>query len=191
MTDRANAMSPESLNAPWMTSATCRGCGYPLRDLSEPRCPECGRAFDPYDPRTMRAPGWFLTRPYTRRALCRRCAYPLRDLPSPRCPECATPFDPENPRTMRIPGYKPPRESRLSESFGRTMITLAIGAMLISVGSAYSDSGLMLLYGLRCGVPCRSRGQRDGPRCNGRAERVSPSLAHPTARAGARPWAPC
>ena len=25
----------------------CKGCGYCLRGLPEPRCPECGRAFDP------------------------------------------------------------------------------------------------------------------------------------------------
>jgi hypothetical protein len=31
----------------------CRDCNYPLRDLPEPRCPECGRAFDPNDPATM------------------------------------------------------------------------------------------------------------------------------------------
>ena len=33
--------------------ASCIGCGYQLRGLSERRCPECGRAFDPGDPRTM------------------------------------------------------------------------------------------------------------------------------------------
>src|SRR5690242_19490405 len=27
----------------------CLGCDYPLRGLTEPRCPECGRAFDPRD----------------------------------------------------------------------------------------------------------------------------------------------
>jgi hypothetical protein len=27
--------------------AVCRGCGYNLRGLIEPRCPECGRRFDP------------------------------------------------------------------------------------------------------------------------------------------------
>jgi hypothetical protein len=27
--------------------AICRGCGYDLRGLTEPRCPECGRRFDP------------------------------------------------------------------------------------------------------------------------------------------------
>jgi len=33
----------------------CRGCGYNVRQLPEPRCPECGRAFDPADPRTTLA----------------------------------------------------------------------------------------------------------------------------------------
>jgi hypothetical protein len=33
--------------------ARCRGCGYALRDLPEPRCPECGRTFDPSDPDTV------------------------------------------------------------------------------------------------------------------------------------------
>jgi hypothetical protein len=27
----------------------CRACKYDLRDLTENRCPECGRAFDPKD----------------------------------------------------------------------------------------------------------------------------------------------
>src|SRR5688500_9185665 len=31
----------------------CLGCNYPLRGLSGRRCPECGRPFDPGDPRTM------------------------------------------------------------------------------------------------------------------------------------------
>src|ERR1035441_10641934 len=31
----------------------CIGCGYMLRQLPSNRCPECGRAFDPADPRTM------------------------------------------------------------------------------------------------------------------------------------------
>ena len=34
--------------------ATCLQCGYPLRGLSSTHCPECGRAFDPADPLTMR-----------------------------------------------------------------------------------------------------------------------------------------
>jgi hypothetical protein len=34
-------------------NAHCIGCGYPLRELPQPRCPECGRGFDPGDPRTF------------------------------------------------------------------------------------------------------------------------------------------
>jgi hypothetical protein len=32
---------------------SCIGCGYQLRGLTERRCPECGRPFDPNDPRTF------------------------------------------------------------------------------------------------------------------------------------------
>ena len=31
----------------------CRKCGYPLRALVSPVCPECGRPFDPTDPTTF------------------------------------------------------------------------------------------------------------------------------------------
>jgi hypothetical protein len=34
---------PPPITEPW----TCAGCGYLLYGLPEPRCPECGRAFDP------------------------------------------------------------------------------------------------------------------------------------------------
>src|SRR5881227_2425125 len=51
---------------------TCWECGYSLRGLLTPRCPECGRPFDPADKTTMnmgtevgwikrwlmRPPGW-------------------------------------------------------------------------------------------------------------------------------------
>ncbi len=41
----------------------CIGCRYPLGGLSADRCPECGDAFDPSDPRTTLplpiAPAWF------------------------------------------------------------------------------------------------------------------------------------
>jgi hypothetical protein len=40
--------------------ARCRDCGYALRGLSDGRCPECGRSFDPADATTMdlgRRPG--------------------------------------------------------------------------------------------------------------------------------------
>lgn len=33
-------------------AARCRRCDYPLRGLTEPRCPECGRDFDPENPKT-------------------------------------------------------------------------------------------------------------------------------------------
>jgi len=33
----------------------CLTCGYILDHLPEPRCPECGRAFDPADQATFRA----------------------------------------------------------------------------------------------------------------------------------------
>lgn len=39
----------------------CRSCRYPLIGLDQHRCPECGRTFDPDDPKTMYylgAPGW-------------------------------------------------------------------------------------------------------------------------------------
>ncbi len=31
----------------------CLSCKYDLRNLTENRCPECGRVFDPNDPRTF------------------------------------------------------------------------------------------------------------------------------------------
>jgi hypothetical protein len=46
----------------------CAGCGYCIEHVSEPRCPECGRSFDPLDPTTF-------VRPMDRtrlRACCRR-----------------------------------------------------------------------------------------------------------------------
>jgi hypothetical protein len=37
---------------------TCLSCGYCLAGLVECRCPECGRAFDPGDPRTFKMGRW-------------------------------------------------------------------------------------------------------------------------------------
>jgi hypothetical protein len=34
-------------------AALCWRCNYPLHGLGEPRCPECGRPFDPADPDSM------------------------------------------------------------------------------------------------------------------------------------------
>jgi len=31
----------------------CKTCHYPLANLAENRCPECGREFDPNDPSTV------------------------------------------------------------------------------------------------------------------------------------------
>ncbi|MCC6679048.1 MAG: hypothetical protein IT436_18135 [Phycisphaerales bacterium] len=35
----------------------CLGCRYPLEGVVDPRCPECGRAFDPDDESTVYVPG--------------------------------------------------------------------------------------------------------------------------------------
>ncbi len=32
----------------------CRRCSYNLKQLDTPRCPECGRSFDPMNPATYR-----------------------------------------------------------------------------------------------------------------------------------------
>ena len=37
--------APESIDLP--SGVRCRQCGYALRGLTAPRCPECGRPFDP------------------------------------------------------------------------------------------------------------------------------------------------
>jgi hypothetical protein len=46
MTTETATSSPAIIGA-------CRGCGYALQGLSSNRCPECGRTFDPNDPKTM------------------------------------------------------------------------------------------------------------------------------------------
>ena len=43
--------------APPLQAGLCLDCYYPLRDLGENRCPECGRPFDPRLPRTMNMGG--------------------------------------------------------------------------------------------------------------------------------------
>lgn len=41
------------IQPPLQQRAICWACNYPLRGLTESRCPECGRAFDPDRPETM------------------------------------------------------------------------------------------------------------------------------------------
>ena len=61
MTERATESNPRFTpdRPPTEQSAKslprCLDCNYALIGLSENRCPECGRAFDPNDPRTWRA----------------------------------------------------------------------------------------------------------------------------------------
>lgn len=39
-------LSSRFLTRPWSPKGKCYRCGYDLRGLPEPRCPECGRKFD-------------------------------------------------------------------------------------------------------------------------------------------------
>jgi hypothetical protein len=53
-------MSDSATLLPTDSPARCLGCKYPLRGLTINRCPECGREFDPNNPKTMywgRMPG--------------------------------------------------------------------------------------------------------------------------------------
>jgi hypothetical protein len=54
--------------------AFCLACGYPLRALTRPRCPECGHGFNPQDPATF-ASGRPLGPP--RRLMLRPIGWPL------------------------------------------------------------------------------------------------------------------
>lgn len=45
---------PSTSDATVTDARYCRGCRYPLNEVREHRCPECGRAFDPGYPRTWR-----------------------------------------------------------------------------------------------------------------------------------------
>jgi hypothetical protein len=70
-------MLPGSNRAAWAENidytkqgATCRKCGYLLRELKEDRCPECGNAFDRHDRQTMKVPGY--SRPFFKSPPVRR-----------------------------------------------------------------------------------------------------------------------
>jgi rRNA maturation protein Nop10 len=43
----------ESLPWPTISRMRCKSCHYSLKNLTEHRCPECGREFDPNDPSTF------------------------------------------------------------------------------------------------------------------------------------------
>lgn len=45
--------APQTTSVPAPRAPTCLTCRYPLTNLPENRCPECGRAFDPNDPLTF------------------------------------------------------------------------------------------------------------------------------------------
>lgn len=51
---------PPAADLPYV-GLRCPGCGYELTGASEPRCPECGRAFDPVG--LSRGPAWWQRRP--------------------------------------------------------------------------------------------------------------------------------
>src|SRR5215207_7045524 len=51
--DRSAAHETPAEAAARLPIGLCLDCGYALHGLPEPRCPECGRAFDPLDPKTM------------------------------------------------------------------------------------------------------------------------------------------
>jgi hypothetical protein len=56
----------------------CRGCGYALTGLTEARCPECGRPFDPSDRRTVdRRPRGWRARRWARRGVVALAALTL------------------------------------------------------------------------------------------------------------------
>ncbi len=62
----------------------CRECGYDLRGLTEHRCPECGKPFDPAD---------LLPKP-PKRVLpgCDACGRPWRMGDGAFCPQCGVPY---------------------------------------------------------------------------------------------------
>jgi hypothetical protein len=53
---RENRLMAVESSTPEPISTLCLDCGYVLDHLAEPRCPECGRPFDPRDPSTFTTP---------------------------------------------------------------------------------------------------------------------------------------
>src|SRR5690349_15692237 len=55
----------------------CLDCHYSLKNLTEHRCPECGRAFDPDDPSTVR---YSEKTPWTRVMILLGCVFVLSSI---------------------------------------------------------------------------------------------------------------
>lgn len=95
----------------------CRYCLYDLSKTRDPRCPECGGAFDPDKPETMlKSENWFrwashqITlyidnsleyRKKSGRTFCRTCYFNLTHVSEDKCPICGAWFDRRDPRTYR------------------------------------------------------------------------------------------
>src|SRR3954451_7208332 len=53
ITPARDEAAAEATGTPEAPVGLCLSCNYPLRGLTDRRCPECGRPFDPADRRTM------------------------------------------------------------------------------------------------------------------------------------------
>ena len=69
--------------------AICGLCGYDLRGLTEPRCPECGAPFDEQLLEQMAVPH----KRTPRHRYCHGCGCDLYGQVEPRCPKCGREFE--------------------------------------------------------------------------------------------------
>lgn len=104
----------------------CDKCGYDLRGLPGPHCPECGHPFDPTDPDTFRV---------ARRSasmFCRQCHADLCELPGPQCPNCGTPFDSEDADSFLV---ELPDDGSWGPVFGlgMSLIVAVVAALIITL----------------------------------------------------------
>ncbi len=67
----------------------CGPCGYDLRGLTEPRCPECGAPFEEQLLNQMASP----RRSTPKRRHCHGCGCDLHGEVEPRCPKCGREFE--------------------------------------------------------------------------------------------------
>jgi len=110
----------------------CEKCGYPLWQLEEPGCPECGhgRSKRRLAMHNLARSTRNLPHPDTRH--CRQCGYLLRGTDGPYCPSCNALVDfygrVENDRRDQIESWRHQRsEAALRRGF-RLARTFAIGA---------------------------------------------------------------